>query len=70
MLAVSNLQICNSSQQGNGAHEISYLEAFQITDFFHLRDVGEILQDHFSFGIKRKIKSFKLEMLLVTLNKR
>lgn len=36
MLAVSNLQICNPSQQGNGAQEISYLEAFPITDFFTL----------------------------------
>lgn len=69
MLAVSNLQICNPSQLGNGAQEISYLEAFQITDFFTLEVWGKILQDHFSFGIKRKIKSFKLEMLLVTLNK-
>lgn len=61
MLAVSNLQICNPSQQGNGAQEISYLEAFPITDFFTLEVWGKYSKITFLLELKEKLKVSSLK---------
>lgn len=72
MLGSSNLQICNPRQQGNRNQEISYLETCQITDMFlsaleifNYWSLGKYFKITFLFGLKKKIRNFKLEILLV-----